>query len=317
MAMKSRTIDSHSNVVVLPIRDVAAAYDLAGSEYVAYADGDPKNLFQFENLHGYADRRLWSILEGKLRDLRDAGATAVRLLDAGCGAGTWLRRAVTCAHSLGFSSITARGFDVAEAQIQSARAMAEPLAALAGVDLTFDVADLRDRLPEADGSVDIALCLYSVLSHLPVTSLPDITAEIARVTRGDIITSLRSVGSPPTIFISTIDKARHFRLDHDTDQCEFELHDGQRMSLRFHLFSANELRGYFEPRFEIVDLIGLDIFHHRFQRDDRWNPPGVGFDSAFADGLEELEERFARDPAFIDRATHLLLTARVRPASRG
>jgi hypothetical protein len=52
-----------------------------------------------------------------------------------------------------------------------------------GVDLRFDVSDLESRLPEADASVDITLCLYSVLSHLRVTSLRGVVRELGRVTR--------------------------------------------------------------------------------------------------------------------------------------
>jgi SAM-dependent methyltransferase len=158
-------------------RQTAAVYNQAGADYVAYADGDPERLFCFDGLHGYADRRLWSLLEKKLDDLRTAGASSVTILDAGCGPGTWLRRIVMHAHRLGFSKITARGFDVALAQIQAARRLARDLARLSCVDLTFEVADLLDRLPEPDASVDIVLCLYSVLSHLPISELPKIAGE--------------------------------------------------------------------------------------------------------------------------------------------
>jgi len=36
---------------------------------------------------------------------------------------------------------------------------ARNLSSLPGVSLTFDVADLADRLPEQDASVDLTLCL--------------------------------------------------------------------------------------------------------------------------------------------------------------
>jgi SAM-dependent methyltransferase len=103
-------------------------------------------------------------MEKELADLRASGATKVSFLDAGCGPGTWLRRLVTRALALGFSGITARGFDVAGAQIRRARFAAGNLSSLPGVHLTFEVADLTGRLPEADDSVDMTLCLYSVLS---------------------------------------------------------------------------------------------------------------------------------------------------------
>jgi hypothetical protein len=74
--------------------DVADIYNDAGDDYAAYADGDPSRPFAFEGMHAYADRCVWAVLEKKLTDLRAAGASSVRLLDAGCGPGTWLRRLV-------------------------------------------------------------------------------------------------------------------------------------------------------------------------------------------------------------------------------
>src|ERR1700721_3814505 len=137
--------------------DVADIYNQAGDDYVSYADGDPSQPFAFEGLHAYADRCVWTTLETKLADLRAAGATSVRLLDAGCGPGTWLRRLVLRARALGFSSITARGFDIAQAKIERARLTAGNLSSLPGVHLQFDVADLPVRLPESDPWVDLTL----------------------------------------------------------------------------------------------------------------------------------------------------------------
>src|ERR1700737_351487 len=183
--------------------NVADIYNQAGDDYVAYADGDPSQPFAFDGMHAYADRCVWAVLEKKLTDLRASGASSVRLLDAGCGPGTWLRRLVIRAHALGFSSITARGFDIAEAQLQRARLAAQNLSSVPEVNLTFDVADLADRLPEADASVDLISALYSALSHLPVARLPEISKEIARVTSGYCITTVRPFGRPPTAFVDS------------------------------------------------------------------------------------------------------------------
>jgi hypothetical protein len=65
--------------------NVAVAYNQAGGDYVAYADGDPTQLFAFNGLHAYADRRIWTVLEAKLIDLRATGASSISILDAGCG----------------------------------------------------------------------------------------------------------------------------------------------------------------------------------------------------------------------------------------
>jgi SAM-dependent methyltransferase len=296
----------------LAARDVATVYNRAGNSYVAYADGDPEHLFSFEGPHSYADRYLWSLLETRLLGLRAEGRSSVSILDAGCGPGTWLRRLVARAKTLGFTNIVARGFDVAEAQIQAARLTACDLARRPGVDLTFNVADLTAPLPEADASVDITLCLYSVLSHLAVASLPDVAAEIARVTRGHFITTVRPVGSPPTIFVDSIEKARHLQHDHAQDQSKIELYDGRRFTVRFHLFGALELRDCFTDRFVIEDLRGLDLFHSRFALDPRWNPVSVPTDRPFRDCLARLEDAHSQTPGFMERATHLLLVGRRR-----
>lgn len=294
--------------------NIATIYNRAGNSYVAYADGDPDRLFSFEGTHAFADRYLWSLLETKLTELRATGASSVSILDAGCGPGTWLRRLVTRAKALGFASVAARGFDVAEAQIKAARVSARDIAALPGVNLIFDVGDLGAPLPEADASIDIALCLYSVLSHLPVADLPKISAEMARVTRGHFITTVRSVGSPPTIFVDSIEKARRFQHDHAQDQSKIELYDGRRFTIRFHLFGALELQNCFANHFAVEDLRGLDLFHSRFAPDPRWNPPALPVDDPSGDYLARLEDAYSKDPAFIERATHLLFVGRRRQA---
>src|ERR1700738_5071147 len=249
------------------IDDVADIYNQAGDDYVAYADGDPSQPFAFDGMHAYADRCVWAALETKLADLRASGASSVSLLDAGCGPGTWLRRLVTRARALGFASITARGFDIAEAQIQRARLLARNLSSLPGVHFTFDVADLTGRLHESAASVDIFLCLYSVLSHLPVARLPDVSAEIARVTSGHFITTVRSDGSVPTAFVDSMENVRELKRDHVRNRCEIDFCDGRRIAFSFHLFTASELRSYFASDFDIEDLRGIDLFLGRFTTD--------------------------------------------------
>jgi SAM-dependent methyltransferase len=294
--------------------NVAAAYNQAGADYAAYADGDPTRLFTFNGLHAYADRQIWNLLEKRLVELRATGARSISILDAGCGPGTWLRRIVARAHALGFVTITARGFDVARAQVQRARLLARDLSGISGVNLTFDVADLMGELPEANASVDLTLCLYSVLSHLPIASLPSVSEALARVTSGYFIATVRSIGSTPTISVDSIEKARRFSHDNIRDQCEIELCDGHHIELSFHLFTALELRSYFADLLDIEDLRGLDLFHSRFAPDPRWNPASLAVDNEFSNELERLEETYATKPGFVERATHLLLVARRRHA---
>lgn len=296
--------------------NVAAIYNQAGDNYIAYADGDAARLFAFDGMHAYADRRVWAVLEAKLTELRASGADSLSLLDAGCGPGTWLRRLVVRAVELGFVRIKARGFDVAQVQVHRARLLARDLSALPGVNLTFEVADLARRMPEADGSVDITLCLYSVLSHLPVASLSAVSAELARVTSGYFVTTVRSVGSTATAFVDSMMKVRRLKQDHRRNRCEIELSDGRHTSFSLHLFTANELRSYFAGHFAVEEMRGLDLFHSRFMLDPRWNPACVGAHDRLLQELGRLEEAYATSPEFIDRATHLLLVARRRQAGR-
>jgi SAM-dependent methyltransferase len=295
--------------------DVADLYNQAADDYVGYADGDPSQPFAFDGMHAYADRCIWAVLEKKLADLRASGASSVKLLDAGCGPGTWLRRLVIRAHALGFSSVTARGFDIAQAQIQRARLAARNLSSLPGVNLTFDVADLADRLPEPDASVDLTLCLHSALSHLPVARVKDISTEIARVTSGHFIMTVRPIGSTPTAFVDSVQNVRRLKQDNIKDRCEIDLGDGRRIAFGFHMFTAVELRNHFAGCLDIEDLRGLDLFHGRFMPDPRWNPVCPRDDSPLADELERLEHAYATSPEFMDRAAHLLLVARSRRAA--
>src|SRR5258705_11000282 len=128
----------------------------------------------------------------------------------------------------------------------------------------------RQRKPSP--AVDLTLCLYSALSHLPVASLTGISTEIARVTSGYFITTVRPIGSTPTAFVESVENVRRLKQDHVRDRCEIDLSDGRRLAFGFHLFTAVELRNHFSGCFDIEDLRGLDLFHCRFTPDSRWNP---------------------------------------------
>lgn len=299
-----------------PTAQVAGIYDRAGKEYAVYADGDLSRLFSFDGIHGYADREIWRVLDEKLINLKARGATSIRLLDAGCGPGTWLRRMIARARELGFSSITARGFDISRAQIEQARVFSRDLADSPGANVMFDVADLTQPLPEADGVVDIALCLYSVLGHLPVGALPDVSRELSRVTSGHLVISVRSIGSLPSGFVGPIEAVRYLQHDHDRDLCEIELQDRSRATFSLHLFTAAELRRCFAQDFIVEDVRGLDLFHTRFTPDTRWSPSRWRADKHFCDELAELEELYVTRSEFVDWAMHIMLVASGLSAQR-
>lgn len=303
---------------VMPIetdRAIATAYNLAGDDYLNYADGDPAHLFAFGGRYGYGDRKIWELLDTKLRVLHISGADTVRILDMGCGPGTWLRRVVTRAREIGFRHVIARGFDIAEDQVRRARELSATLSNRRGVDLSFETGDICERYTEADASVDLSLCLCGVLNHLPARDIPPVLREIARVTRGDFVTTVRAVGSTPSIFVGAIEDARAFSQDNLNDRLFVELQNGRRVSLSAHLFAAAELRALAVAHFAIKDLFGLDLFHGRFANDPRWNPSNCSRSAKFGGELERLEKVYCHDAEFIDHATHLLLVGTPRDRS--
>jgi hypothetical protein len=125
-----------------------------------------------------------------------------------------------------------------------------------------------------------------------------------------VVPPLRSIGSTPTVFIDSLEKVRHLNLDHARDRCDIEFLDGRRLSLRFHLFTANELKTCLGEYFETEDLCGLDLFHTRFSPDRRWNPSGDALSRPAEADLEKLEESYTRHGQFMDRATHLAYVGR-------
>lgn len=288
--------------------EAARAYDAVGDDYLRYADGDATRLFEFTSRYSFADREIWTRLDAALVDLRTRGRQSLRIVDAGCGPGTWLVRLVLRARALGFTDITARGFDISPEMIVLAHAAAADVTD-EHICITFDVGDITAALDaEQDESSDITLCLYGVLNHLPVETLDGVAVKLARITRGSLFVTVRTVGSLPTIYVKPLEDARAFHQDNDCDRLEVDLADGRHIGFGSHLFCATELRALFRFHTEVTELVGLDLFHGRFARNPHWNPrdiPGAGFEA----GLERLEHLCACDPAFIDRAAHILLIA--------
>jgi SAM-dependent methyltransferase len=298
------------HVSVVQDANVGLDYDRAGERYRAYADGDVEKLYEFDGQYAYGDQEIWRILGNTLNKLRARGRRELSVLDLGCGPGTWLRRTVDWAGKMGFTRITARGVDVAEAQVRRARLLSQDVASHAGVSLRFEAGDIRRGMLEPDCSVDICLCLYGVLNHLPAHDLPTVFGEVARVTRGKLVATVRAIGSSPTIYVDGVKSAKAYHQDNAHGRLQVEFRNGARTSFPSHLFSAAEIRALATPALDIEDLSGLDLFHGRFATDPDWNPAEATPDANFIHALRTLERRFHRNPAFIDHATHLLLIAR-------
>jgi hypothetical protein len=114
------------------------------------------------------------------------------------------------------------------------------------------------------------------------------------------------------VFIDSLEKVRRLEFDHGEDRCDIEFLDGRRLALRFHLFTANELRTCLGEFFDTEDLCGLDLFHTRFSPDCRWNPSCERLSRAVEANLEKLQETYTRHDPFMDRAIHLAFVGRGR-----
>jgi SAM-dependent methyltransferase len=221
-------------------------YDRAGERYRAYADGDVEKLYEFDGQFAYGDREIWRILGNTLNRLRARGRRDLSLLDLGCGPGTWLRRTVDWAAKMCFTRINARGVDVAEAQVRRARLLSQDVARHPGVSLRFEVGDVRRRKPEPDCSVDICICLYGVLNHLPADDLPTIFGEVARVTRGKFVATIRAIGSTHTVYVDGVKAAKAYHQDNVHGRLQVEFQNGAQTS--FPPISSAQPRFGLSPR---------------------------------------------------------------------
>jgi SAM-dependent methyltransferase len=284
----------------------ARAYDAAGRGYLAYADGDAAQLFNFTGNYSFADREIWRRLEATLVRLSAEGRTSISVLDAGCGPGTWLRRLVLRARELGFTKIDAFGFDISPVMIALAQADAARILS-PGIHIDFAVRDITEEMFFESHKFDITLCLYGVLNHLPVKTHDRVAAELSRVTSDTLFVTVRAAGSQPTIYVDSLDHARAFHQDNDADWMEVDLVDGRHIGFTSHLFTSDDFRALFQSHLSGTAMVGLDVFHSRFAVNVHWNPSMTGDQEAFESDLDELEYRYASDPHFIDRAAHILL----------
>lgn len=310
--MATRHLDYFADSAVPPPEhrngEIADAYDAVGTRYREYADGHPDNLFDFSSRSGFADRQVWSRIDAALIELHAQGRHAIRVLDLGCGPGTWLLRVAIRARDLGFTAIEGRGVDLSPEMIalarQSAAALSDPR-----IGLSFDTGEILEVLEdEGRHACDLALCLFGVLNHLGPIARAQTARALAEATDGVLITTVRATGSLPSIYVSGIEQARSFHQDNDRDRLEVDLIDGRHIEMLSHLFHASEFRALFAPHCTIRELVGIDLFHSRFQPNQHWNPV-VDDEPALEAELNRLEQFCATDPVLIDRAAHILLCA--------
>ena len=295
----------------------ARAYDHVGDGYGLYADGegsDDPSTAAVRSAH--ADGIVWKAICATMDQLRADGVSHLRVLDAGCGPGTWLQRIVARAHRQGLG-IEAVGFDISRGQLDIARERAEglstPLADAPGPKLEFLEHSLADPLPWGRAQFHIVLCNFAVLNHLPRATVPAAVAELCRVASHRVIATPRALASPPTACIVGTEDVRELSEDCGRGQLVLVLKDGTSHMLTFNFYGAETLRALFEPHATIVDLRAVDLFLSRFAPNANWTGNLVNRLAGRQEvvrRLKELEEPLCRLPGWIDHGTHVLIIAR-------
>jgi len=296
--------------------DVAGAYDYVGDDYGRYADGDGLDNPSASTINrfAHADSIVWATICKAINELRDDGVTTLRVLDAGCGPGTWLARVVCQAHCLGLC-IEAVGFDVAPGQLEIARKNAARIRPRHPRDtskIKFLRHDLGEPLPWTDGHFHLVLCNYVVLNHLPKSVLPRAIRELCRVGSFRVVATVRALAGPPTGCIIGLDQVRDYREDCNRGKLALVLKDGTEHVVTFNLYGATSLKALFASHAAIVDLRAIDLFVSRFAPDANWTGNLVNALPGRQDvvqKLKEIEETLCRLPGWIDHGTHVLIVA--------
>jgi hypothetical protein len=95
-------LNAHSLSNSVSSQAVANAYDQVGDHYRSYADGngldDPSSE---SNRFAQADTIVWEAIRKTIEEVRATGVKTLRVLDAGCGPGTWTKRVAAYACHLG------------------------------------------------------------------------------------------------------------------------------------------------------------------------------------------------------------------------
>jgi SAM-dependent methyltransferase len=250
MTAQLKQFHPHRRFLSVPA-GTAHAYDAAGHDYLAYADGDAAQPFNFNSRYCFADLEIWRRIDETLQRLAEDNHKSIRLLDAGCGPGTWLRRTILRARELGLTSIEAHGIDLSPAMLALARETTASIDDTAvSIRLTegdLTEGDLTEGLKFDNNAFDITLCLYGVFNHLPASSHNHVAAELSRVTACTLFVTVRTIGSLPTIYVDGLDHARSFHQDNRIDWMEVDMVDGRHIGFPSHLFTADELRALFQP----------------------------------------------------------------------
>jgi ubiquinone/menaquinone biosynthesis C-methylase UbiE len=266
------------------------AYNLA-HDYVKFADGDvEEDLFsfrKFENYWDYNDITTWKVIKRHLAEVQPG-----KVLDIGCGAGSWSLR---IAHD--FPEVKVVGIDYSSGQIDRALELMH----IHDFDyrVEFHVADAT-ALPFGDNEFDVSICLHDVLNHVP--DYRKAVKETMRVTSKLNITSVHGLYGPPTFFLRSKESITTYEKDGNI--VRFGDEDGEDYEVYFRRFSCGELKEGFADYGEVIDCLGIDIFCYK-----SFDGHEMDYASVFPH-FDQLERSCRRELPFIDFAKHIMIVSR-------
>lgn len=290
-----------------------AAYNAFSDDYVSYSDGDVRNhLYDFkERQYSFADAKLWKKIKEVIAwSQKGNGKSPISVLDVGCGPGTWLLR-LADTFSADSNTLSGVGGDKSPSMIQLANQhLSNYLTNNPGrqLDLSFSEIDLTESLPYADNQFDVSLCLYTVLNHIPISSISTAIQEMWRVTKKVNVSVVRSVLGMPTVYVCGLGKIEEYK---QTDNLlTFRHQNGYTGTLISHLFTYQEIIDAFEKVSRVKECFGLDIFMSRFFRPSAWirnTKEILPVPQPVLEQLQMWEEKVCHDPSWVDFGNHIVI----------
>lgn len=302
-------------------------YDNFSKSYTDYANGTSaltELLDLKENdinrAFSWGDVQTWQSIEESLDVLIEVRrkakeTTAIRVLDIGCGDGTWaLRIAHYCINKS--EQVEIACLDLSPAMLESAKVKFNDFLMHCGrsdIEITYEVCDLALGLPSHIKSkgYDVVLCLHTVLNHLPAKDLNFSIGELVQASTGFLYFSVKPPFSKPTFYAAPMSEIIHF--DRRNEHLYALDRSGSFHVLRSNLISHEQLQAALTHHSVSAEFIGLDVLISRLTPDPRWVGDDLTAKSLPIDDLLSLEARASLDSRYLNFANHILAVVDTRP----
>ncbi len=288
-----------------------SAYDQFALEYRDYADGpNPTHTpaIEFGNQNFMvADKSTWHVIDRQIEALaiRRPGEM-LRILDAGCGPGTWTMRIIHKLRERGLSAEVI-AYDLSESMVDATRSAYEKYCQDQGrpTDVAFQVSVKDVREASADG-FNLAFCLYTVLNHL---QKDDLEHALKHLLQADcVVASLKGPYSPPTAYVIHMNQTIAARRDPASGNLRVVTRGGEFFEIPSHLYPFDFIRRTVEMNgAQVTEALGLDVITGRLAPDPNFSEHASGWTTP--NSLQSLERELSTRSDFLDYAGHYMFVA--------